>query len=66
MGTHQHRHDTAVAAATALLEMVGGALMEAEWRDFHEEAVRIVYAALVAYDEFAKPEAARLSEPSRN
>jgi hypothetical protein len=65
MGSQRLRHDVAFAAATALLDMVCGALMDAERKDFHDEAYHIVLATLEAYDQQAQREATRL-KPSRN
>ncbi|GEM_PF-3029025 len=59
------RHDCAWACATALLDVVRDVLMDFEHKDFHEEAYRIVLAALEAYDLQCQREAARL-RPSRN
>lgn len=62
MGSQQLRIDAAVAGATALLDMVGPALLPAERKDFWDEAYHILIAMLEAYDQ---REAARLT-PSRN
>ena len=65
MGAPRLRHDSAVAGAQALLDMVGPALLPAERKDFWEESYRILVALLEAYDQQAQREAARLT-PSRN
>lgn len=65
MASQRLRHNSAVAGAHALLDMVRPALLPAEQKDFWEESYVILKAMLEAYDQQAQREAARL-KPSRN
>ncbi len=59
-------HDTAFAAAKALLDMAAPALRSDQRRDYFDECYRICLAMLEAYEQQVQREAARLCRPSRN
>lgn len=67
MSAQRIQHDCAFAAATALLDIVRGVLLEQEHGDFHEEAYKVCKAMLEAFLREYEHEFKRLHPiPSRN
>lgn len=59
-------HDCAMAAAQAVLNMVGHLLREEEQREFHGMVVSAIEAMLIKRDELLARERKRLCRPSEN